>query len=918
MPLLRLSYTMIAIAMLLSVFVTDTLAGQRVALVIGNSAYQHQPLQNPRNDAQDMSRVLTDVGFEVTLKQDLDLAGMDQAIHDFTTRLGAQRGVGLFYYAGHGVEVNGESYLIPLGNQIKDSVEARYKALPLGQLQGKMRDSGAEVSLIIVDACRNNPFARGFRGSLTNRGLGRSNSQPGSLVASSTASGEVASDGLYGRNSPYTKHLLEQIRVSGQSIHEMFIQVRKGVLEETRNKQQPWEANRLTKNFYFVPPDGDTPAVGVSPTPAVDPTQVVLAIRATPSDAQVRLMNSVRDYRSGMQLPPGSYDIEVSQEGYRTHRKEYELEAGEQVIGVELETEAEAKRKEEALRAEVEALSAVLGRPLSADAADENGWTDLHYAAALNWPELVRMLLDTGARIDVQILSDSEPISDGLRQNLHKLKLADLDWKWYKDGETPLQMAAYFNARESVKLLLDRGADIHAKSDGGDTPLYYAAGEDNLETAHLLLERGADIHAKNKNGDTPLHFAAYYDALETARLLLDRGADIHAKANDGDTPLYYAAGEDNLETARLLLDRGADIHAKANDGDTPLHEAAYYDALETARLLLERGADIHAKANDGDTPLHEAAYYDALETARLLLDRGADIHAKANDGDTPLHWAAWKNSLETARLLLERGADIHAKANDGDTPLHWAAWKNSLETADLLLERGADIHAKNKYDEMTPLHFAAWKNSLETADLLLERGADIHAKDNDGDTPLHKAAWKNSLETARLLLDRGADIHAKDNDGDTPLHFAAWKNSLETARLLLERGADIHAKNKNGYTPLHWAAFDDALETARLLLERGADIHAKNKYDEMTPLHEAAWKNSLETADLLLERGADIHAKDHNDDTPLHEAAFGDALETARLLLERGADIHAKNKNGYTPLDLAKSSGNQALIELLN
>ena len=619
MPLLRLSYTMIAIAMLLSVFVTDTLAGQRVALVIGNSAYQHQPLKNPRNDAQDMSRVLTDVGFEVTLKQNLDRRGMTQAIREFAARLEAHKGAGLFYYAGHGVEVNGENYLIPLGAEIGNEMEAvEDEAIAVDRLLRQMKKAREGLNLIIIDACRNNPFPGSDRGSGT-RGLGRVATVPlGSVIASSTASGDVASDGTYGDNSPYTKHLLEQIRVAGQSISQLFIQVRKGVLEETRNKQQPWEMVSLTKNFYFVPPDGDTPAVGVSPTPAVDPTQVVLAIRATPSDAQVRLMNSVRDYRSRMQLPPGSYDIEVSQEGYRTHRKEYELEAGEQVIGVELETEAEAKRKEEALRAEVEALSAVLGRPLSADAADENGWTDLHYAAALNWPELVRMLLDTGARIDVQILSDSEPISDGLRQNLHKLKLVDLDWKWYKDGETPLQMAAYFNARESVKLLLDRGADIHAK---------------------------------NKNGNTPLHFAAYYDALETARLLLDRGADIHAKDKNGYTPLHEAAWKNSLETARLLLDRGADIHAKDKYDETPLHWATFDDALETARLLLERGADIHAKAYDGDTPLHKAAFDDALETARLLLERGADIHAKNENGYTPLDLAKSSGNQALIELL---------------------------------------------------------------------------------------------------------------------------------------------------------------------------------------------------------------------------------------------------------------------------
>ena len=579
--------------LLLLVGLLPGLAEARVALVIGNSGYEHQPLQNPLNDAEDMRRVLEKLGFEVTLHLDLDLRGMNQAILRFTRQLRTQQGVGLFYYAGHGVEVNGGNYLIPLGAEINAVEEVPYEALHLGRLLDLMEGARSDVNVIIVDACRNNPFARGLGRDLSNRGLGRVEAAlSGSVIASSTASGEIAADGSVGRNSPYTRHLLEQMQAPGLEIGPMLRRVSAGVQRDTDGSQQPWVARSLTEDFYFVPPEEK-------------PGQVVLAVRATPSDAGVRLMNSVRRYQEGMQLPPGSYDIEVSREGYRTHRETYTLAAGERVIGVELQLE------ESELDPEPDdgGLAAVLGRPVSADASDENGWTDLHYAAVLNRPELITALVEAGARVDVRLLSDSEDLSDQLTQNLHELKIVSDpdDWEnWTRDGESPLHMAAYVNAREAVSRLIDLGASIEEQNSYGKTPLHFAANQDARETVQLLLQQGANIEAKNINGYTPLHIAANQDARETVQLLLQQGANIEAKSNNGKTPLHFAANQDARETVQLLLQQGANIEAKSNNGKTPLHFAANQDARETVQLLLQQGANIEAKNINGYTPLQIA------------------------------------------------------------------------------------------------------------------------------------------------------------------------------------------------------------------------------------------------------------------------------------------------------------------------
>ena len=552
-------------------------------------------------------------------------------------------------------------------------------------------------------------------------------------------------------------------------------------------------------------------------------------------------------------------------------------------------------------------LSRLLGRDFSASAVDRTaGWTDLHYAAVLDLPQVARQLLDAGMDVDAELSDGQVPLGERVNEILGKYGL-DIANANSSRSNTPLHWAARGNALETARVLVERGADIHVKDDIGGTPLNYAAHWNSLEVARYLVERGADIHAKDVYGDTPLHDAAAGNARETAEFLLSRGADIHAKDSDGWMPLHVAAYRNAHETAEFLLSRGADIHARDNGGITPLHWAARGNARETAEFLLSRGADIHAKDSSyGYTPLHYAARGNARETAEFLLSRSAEIHAKGNDGESPLHRAARGNARETAEFLLSRGADIHAKSDHGYTPLHAAAQWNARETAEFLLSRGADIHARDDHGR-TPLIFTTYENARETAEFLLSRGADINAKGGpNGGTLLHSAAYGNMREWAEFLLSKGADIHAKDDyHGKPPLHSAAVGNARETAEFLLSRGADIHAKDNSGYTVLHWATRGDCCETVEFLLSRGADIHAKDGPDGGTLLHLMALGNVRETAEFLLSRGVDIHARDDRGRTPLHVAAESGKLEIARFLVDRSADVNAKDNEGKTPLHLA-------------
>ena len=227
----------------------DLTNASRVALVIGNSAYKDSPLINPVNDAADMAKALADAGFMVTLKQNANTRDMRQAIRDFGTDLRRAQ-VGLFYFAGHGIQVKGGNYLVPVGADIQNEADAEDLSIDAGFVLRTMEDAQVRVSIVVLDACRNNPFARSFRSA--SRGLAQMTAATGSLVAFATAPGSVAADGN-GRNGIYTKHLLASLREADTDILKVFQRTRARVVKETGGKQTPWESTSLVGDFYFQP-----------------------------------------------------------------------------------------------------------------------------------------------------------------------------------------------------------------------------------------------------------------------------------------------------------------------------------------------------------------------------------------------------------------------------------------------------------------------------------------------------------------------------------------------------------------------------------------------------------------------------------------------------------------------------------------
>jgi uncharacterized caspase-like protein len=225
-------------------------SGRRTALVIGNAAYASKPLRNSVNDARAMSRTLRELGFSVELLEDASQKAMKKAIDRFGEQLRGG-GTGLFYFSGHGIQVSGRNYLIPVQYTITSEDDVEYESVDAGRVLAKMKSARNGMNIVILDACRNNPFPSSFRSA--SQGLATINAPSGTFISYATAPGSVASDGS-GNTGLYTGELIRHMKSPGLKLEEVFKKVRTDVQKKSSDKQVPWDASSLTGDFYFVPP----------------------------------------------------------------------------------------------------------------------------------------------------------------------------------------------------------------------------------------------------------------------------------------------------------------------------------------------------------------------------------------------------------------------------------------------------------------------------------------------------------------------------------------------------------------------------------------------------------------------------------------------------------------------------------------
>ena len=586
--------------------------------------------------------------------------------------------------------------------------------------------------------------------------------------------------------------------------------------------------------------------------------------------------------------------------------------------------------------ATAEATAACLAAGEDVNARDENGMTPLLFATsypggstpgapASEDPAVVSVLLGAGADVNARDDGGNTALRSAAGGKLVETTRGGM----FDVAENPAIVAA----------LLAAGADVNAPS--SSTPLYGAAFAEDLESIRMLLEAGADIHARDWRGNTPLLAAADWGGFrnpEVLEVLVEAGADVNDRDDAGQTVLERALGSpaDRVTgVVRRLLDLGADATAPgilwaASRGDNP----------ELITMLLAAGADVNAPVRNGrQSPLHAAAFDGGPGVISALVAGGAVVDVPDGRGMTPLQRAVEEKNPANVTALIEAGADVHAGTRDGDTPLHLAAiWppkpyarRDDPPESDTLMvmalaAAGADINARNDRGE-TPLHAATRNRHHPVVDRLMVLGADPGATDDLGRAPrpavcdwmgeFHfvSAPWESVIGCLRA----GADVHARNENAETPLHVLASggkPDGYPVARVIdafVEAGADVNARDRGGRTPLHTAAVlsaDVATEKVASFLDAGADANARDNQGS-TPLHLIAglgWRANEAIVSLLVAAGADLRATDDGGRTALHAALRTDNPAVTARLIELGADTGVQDDSGHVanPVDCAR------------
>ena len=593
-----------------------------------------------------------------------------------------------------------------------------------------------------------------------------------------------------------------------------------------------------------------------------------------------------------------------------------------------------------AAKADLEAVSLIVGKGANVNAQDAQSDTPLDYAFAK--PES----LDHIRVAETLILAGARSKTEALAYCIPAIKKSNFDIR-FEDGLAPLHFAAREGHLGVIRYLLEKKAKVDAKNASGAPPLHEAFRMGKLDAAQLLIQAGADVNARDAKGNSAMHLVMPLGARTAGLdLLLSNKADPNIKDDHGDAPLHVAIATNlGIDVARKLIAGGANPNIRNTEGMTPLHTAVDRDRLDYIPILLSSGADIFAADLNGKTPFDFALKKGDAHVQAMVTP--TTVTSTDKEGNTQLHLAIIRKAeVRTIALILDRKAAVNARNMNGDTPLHLAVQADLREIGELLIARGADIFAVNSSGK-SPLFLAAdakdgfrpWMlntTTIEAKDGLgngilhyaamwtldalipsvVQAGARIDAQNATGETPLFAAIKADSPSTIAILLAQGASSTARDSLGNTALHAAVRWNAKQSVAALIKGGADVNAGNLNGKTPLHEAVRLGMAESEGLLLAAGANLEARDLSGN-TPLLEAVQSGLSASIERLLEKGASLNVRNNVGDTPLHAAAKSQRLDIAVALLAKGAPIHAKNAKGDTPYRMALRTGNSATNTLL-
>ncbi|KAJ8033227.1 Ankyrin-1 [Holothuria leucospilota] len=582
---------------------------------------------------------------------------------------------------------------------------------------------------------------------------------------------------------------------------------------------------------------------------------------------------------------------------------------------------------------------------------DSNKDTALHIACRKGEGDIVKLLVDSGALVDVQNDDGHTPLhitawlgDVNTLKYLYQVK-ANPDICDRLD-RSPLHIAAELGHTEVVEMLVDRfKASVAARTKDGSTLMHIASQCGHPDTALAFLKKGVPLHMPNKAGAVCLHAAAKRGHTAVVRALLQKGAQVDARTKDNYSALHIAVQYCKPLVVQTLLGYGAQVQLKGGKAEeTPLHIAARVkEGEKVAEMLLKSGADVNATMSNGETAMHVAARHGHLKMVQALLEEGADVECSSKVGENPLHVAVRHahfvivneliTFLDNELSRLDAVMAVNSQSEEGETPLHYAAEvtknmihhpKEDLDIMAKLLEYDADINVITKLTHETPLHYCARAGNTDILlQMLKHLGPNksqlaVNRQSKNGWSPLLLASEEGHVDTVKQLLQYNARVDVFDEHGKAALHLAAERGHREVALILLSSKAFVNAKSKLGVTPVHLSAQNGHNELLQaLVLNHGASVDALS-VAKQTPLHLAAQYGQLKVCETLLNMRGDAYATDIHGQTPLHLAAENDHAEIVKLFLKYKPElVTMANADGSTCAHIAASKGSVAVIKEL-
>lgn len=559
-----------------------------------------------------------------------------------------------------------------------------------------------------------------------------------------------------------------------------------------------------------------------------------------------------------------------------------------------------------------EVVKACIQNKFDLDGCIVEGETALYFAVKDNHPNIVKLLLDANANIDLK----------------------------HKKDFTPLYIAALKNSIEIVQLLIAKGA-MNTPAASGNCALHAAAQNGNTQMIELLIRSKvvADINVRNKIGETALCIAAEFGQTDALSVLLEFGADPELASYDDEpplpqlvtpldsqlqiqkdcsmAPLRTAASKGHLEIVKLLIKNKAFINARSNKGITALWAASEQGHSEIVEFLLKQ-EDIQPFYPLGQTHLWIAACFGHLKTVETILSFDPTLIDYVDDnGNSPLYIAAANGHLAVVELLIKNGANVNLEDQEQKSPLCAACKFNRIEVVKLLLQqKNIKYYSTSSNDFVTPINIAAGTGRIEILNLLITKLKADQLPIAYANPGMLYACNEGKFEVVKYLAQQGCSLDTTDDDGVSVMGYALFNGHKKLAIWLIENGANVNLADNWGKTAFAQACWKGSLAIAKLLQQHGCDCNQQG-YDQRSPFHLACEYGHLEVCEWLLTQKVNIHTLSR-DSTPLIGACVRSRDAIIKLLLEQNVNVNQQTKiSGITALQVACLNSDLALVKKL-